>query len=41
MYPSILCLKLDQTNLAFDTDVRGLVKEYSHKIIEFVTNTAN
>ena len=41
IYPPILCLKLDKTNLAFETCVHGIVKDYSSKIIEFVTSKTN
>lgn len=38
IFPPILRLKLDKTNLAFETGVHGIAKEYSSKIIEFLTN---
>ena len=41
IYPPILRLKLDKANLASETFVHGLVKEYSNKIIEFITNITN
>ena len=41
IYPPILRLKLDKANLASETFVHGLVKEYSNKIIEFTTNITN
>ncbi|MHA1975754.1 MAG: hypothetical protein ACW98I_02505 [Candidatus Hodarchaeales archaeon] len=41
IYPPILRLKLDKTNLASETSVHGIVKEYSNKIIEFITNRTN
>jgi hypothetical protein len=37
-YPPILHLKLDKTNLATETYVHDLVKEYSSTIIKFITN---
>lgn len=40
-FPSILRFKLDNTNLASETFVHGLVKEYSNKMIEFIINTKN
>ena len=39
IYPQILCLKLDTTNLATENYVHGIVKDYSDKIIEFITST--
>jgi hypothetical protein len=41
IYPPILRLKLDNTNLASDTCVNAIVKEYSNKIIEFILNTTD
>lgn len=41
IYPPILRLKLDKTNLSFETGVHGRVKEYSNKIIEFITKSTN
>ena len=39
IYPQILCLKLHKTNLASENYVHGIVKDYSDKIIEFITST--
>ena len=41
IFPPILRFQLDKTNLASETYVYRLVKEYSIKIIEFITNTTN
>jgi hypothetical protein len=41
IYPPILRFKLDKTNLASETCVHRLIKEYSSKIIEFITNSTN
>ncbi len=41
IYPPILRFKLDKNNLASETYVHRLVKDYSNKIIEFITNTTN
>ncbi|MFX0184866.1 MAG: hypothetical protein ACFE95_17430 [Candidatus Hodarchaeota archaeon] len=36
-YPPILLLKLNKSDLVFETDVREIVKEYSTKFIELIT----
>ena len=38
IYPPILCLKVDKPDLAFDSGVHAIVKEYSNKFIEFIIN---
>ncbi len=39
IYPPILCVKFDQTNIAFNTDIHMITKEYSSEISKFITNT--
>jgi hypothetical protein len=41
IHPQILCLKLDTTNLATENYVHEIVKDYSDKIIEFITSNTN
>ena len=41
IFPPILQLELNESNLAFETCVHGLVKDYSSKIIEFITKKGN
>jgi hypothetical protein len=41
IFPPILHLKLNESNLAFYPCLHGIIKDYSSKIIEFITKKAN